>query len=377
MLFSDVIGQAEVKERLIRTVKESRVSHAQLFLGPEGSGKLALALAYAQYINCVNRSNEDSCGHCPSCLQFAKLSHPDLHFLYPIAASKEKPQSLSYISEWREFVLQNSGYVSLEQWYDALEAENKQGLINAKDCNELIKTISFKAYQSEYKVMIIWMVEKLFHAAAPKLLKVLEEPPDKTLFILISENYDQILNTISSRAQLVKIPALKPKDIFEALTNNYNVNYATAKSISESVGGNMADAVMMASSEFHDDEQIANFRNWMLMCYALKFQDLITWIDTASKTGRERLKHFLTLGIEVLRSTVLYNYGAQDLMKINEQHKDFVSKFSKLVHSENKTNINQLMDEFNKAIYHVERNGNAKIILLDLSIKVNKLIKAK
>lgn len=189
MLFNKIIGQQQVKERLIQTVKENRVSHAQLFIGANGSGKLALAIAYAQYVNCKSRSETDSCGICPSCIKYEKLIHPDLHFIYPIAATKEvkKPRSADFIESWRSLLIENNYYISLNEWFEKIGIENKQGIINAEDCNSIIKTLGYKSYEAEYKVMIIWMAEKLFHAAAPKILKILEEPPEKTLFILITE----------------------------------------------------------------------------------------------------------------------------------------------------------------------------------------------
>ena len=194
--------------------------HAQLFLGPEGSGKLPLALAYAQYINCQNRQEDDSCGHCPSCIKFNKLIHPDLHFVYPVSKTKDssdKPTSKEFLKPWRELVLENNGYINLTDWYEKIDIEKKQGIINADDCNNIIKTLSYKSFESEYKIMIIWMVEKLFHSAAPKILKILEEPPEKTLFILISENPDIIINTILSRTQLVKIPKIANNDLYQEL----------------------------------------------------------------------------------------------------------------------------------------------------------------
>ena len=199
MLFKDVIGHNDLKSRLLLSVKEGRIPHAQLFFGPEGSGNLPLAFAYAQYLNCKNRQPEDSCGLCPSCIQFQKLAHPDLHFIYPVATTttiKEKPKSLDFIAQWREFLLSNNCYVSLNDWYETIEIEKKQGIINKDDCNEIVRLLGYKSYESEYKVMVIWMVEKLFHAAAPKILKILEEPPDKTVFLLITENTDLILSTI-------------------------------------------------------------------------------------------------------------------------------------------------------------------------------------
>ncbi|MFN8134503.1 MAG: DNA polymerase III subunit delta' [Bacteroidales bacterium] len=231
-----------MKQRLRRTVLENRVSHAQLFLGSEGSGKLALALAYAQYINCRNRTPEDSCGECPSCKKYSKLIHPDLHFLYPINSTKEvtgaKVLSKDFIVPWREFLTENKYYVSLPDWYDKIGIEKKQGFINAEDADGINRTLAYKAYEAEYKVMIIWMVEKMNAVSANKLLKNLEEPPAKTLFILISENQEQIIATILSRAQLIKVPRLKDADIQKALEQQYQVTAADASKIARLADSN-------------------------------------------------------------------------------------------------------------------------------------------
>nr|MBC8146675.1 DNA polymerase III subunit delta [Bacteroidota bacterium] len=218
MQFKEVIGHEEIKKRLIQTVRENRISHAQLFAGQEGIGKLALAIAYGQYISCTNKQETDSCGVCPSCIKYNKLIHPDLYFTYPVSTNKEvktKPLSRLFISKWREILLQKDYIFSLQQWYQKIQIENKQGIINTEDCNEIIKSLSLKTFESEYRVVIIWMPEKLFHAAAPKLLKILEEPPPKTLFLLITESPDKILKTIISRTQIIKIPKLKDQDVKE------------------------------------------------------------------------------------------------------------------------------------------------------------------
>jgi len=213
--FADVIGQQQVKSQLLKTVKNNRVSHAQLFLGQAGIGKLGLAIAYAQYINCTNKQEDDSCGVCPSCVKYEKLIHPDLHFIFPTATTErvEKPKSKDFVSEWRELILDRNGYISIADWYGKIGIERKRAIINARDCNDIIQTLSYKSFEAEYKVMIIWMVEKLFHSAAPKLLKILEEPPDKTLFILVAENQESMLKTILSRTQLIKVPFLQDDDL--------------------------------------------------------------------------------------------------------------------------------------------------------------------
>lgn len=373
MLFKNIIGQDHIKARLIRSVKENRVSHAQLFLGPEGSGKLALAIAYAQYVSCENKQENDSCGVCRSCVKFEKLAHPDLHFLYPISATKDKPLSANYISEWRSLLIENKGYVALTDWYEAIGMDQKQGLINANDCNEVIKTLSLKAYESEYKIMIIWMIEKLFHAAAPKLLKILEEPPDKTLFILISENHEQVISTILSRTQIIKVPRIQNKDLMHALVNQYEISPKKANEIIRVVEGNYIEASLLAGNPV-DDIHFNQLRDWMRLCYRNSVSELIEWVEKFSKAGREKQKSFLLNAIRVFRECMLISTGEEELIKAEGEELKFATDFSPFINSNNTV---QIIQEFNEAIFHIERNAHPKILFLDLSLKMTELIKIK
>ena len=371
MLFRNIIGQEQIKKRLIRSVKENRVSHAQLFLGQEGCGNLALALAYAQYISCENKGKDDSCGVCRSCIKFEKIAHPDLHFLYPFSATKEKPVSTSFISEWRSLLIRKNGYVTLPEWFAAIGMDGKQGIINAADCNEVIKILSLKSYESEYKFMVIWMIEKLFHAAAPKLLKILEEPPDKTLFLLICENSDQVINTILSRTQIIKIPRIPDKDIVHALIQQHQISPKRANEIIHIADGNYNEAISLASNT-QAKENFEILRDWMRMCFKDQVAELIGWIDKYSKTGRENQKVFLLYSIGVFREALLAGSGLVDLLKTEGEEREFVNKFSPFI---NLKNTAQIIQEFNDAIFHIERNANPKILFLDLSLKMIDLLK--
>ena len=373
MLFKNIIGQDHIKARLIRSVKENRVSHAQLFLGPEGSGKLALAIAYAQYVSCENKLADDSCGVCRSCIKFEKIAHPDLHFLYPISATKDKPLSANYLSEWRSLLIENKGYISLTDWYEAIGMDQKQGIINANDCNEVIKTLSLKAYESEYKIMIIWMIEKLFHAAAPKLLKILEEPPDKTLFVLISENHEQVISTILSRTQIIKIPRIQNKDLMHALVHEYEISPKKANEIVRVVEGNFIEASLLAGNPA-DDFHFNQLRDWMRLCYRDSITELVEWVDKFSKSGREKQKSFLFNAIRVFRESMLINAGQRVLIRAEGEELKFATDFSPFINSKN---IIQIIQEFNDAIFHIERNAHPKILFLDLSLKMTELIKIK
>jgi DNA polymerase-3 subunit delta' len=389
MKFSDIIGQEPLKQRLKRTVLDNRVSHAQLFLGPEGSGKLGLALAYAQYINCRNRTPEDSCGECPSCKKYGKLIHPDLHFIYPINKTKEvddkKIFSTDFIAPWREFLLQNNYYVSLPDWYEKIGIEKKQGLINADEADGINRTLAYKAYEAEYKVMIIWMVEKMNAPSANKLLKNLEEPPDKTLFILISENQEQIISTILSRAQLVKIPSLPDSDIRQGLENVYNVDTVDASKIARLADGNYTVALMLAGktgsgsiSLEAERERFIVFREWMRRCFTIagnlrdydKLQETMPLL--IGDGSREKQKEMLAYSLHMFRICLQYNVGNQHLVKLDGEELDFVKNFSPFIHPRN---IEKFDEEFNRAIFHIERNANAMIVLTDLSHLIARILK--
>jgi len=387
MLFNEIPGQQKLKERLIRTVNEKRISHAQLFLGPEGSGKLNLAIAYAQYINCKNPSEKDSCGVCKSCVKYNKLAHPDLHFIFPKVAvkpkadndnssltSKKKITSKDFSNDFREMFLTHQGVFNLNQWYTHINIENKQGIISADDCNEIIKTLSYKSYESDYKVMIIWMVEKLYYTAAPKILKILEEPPEKTLFVLISENEDQIISTIRSRTQLVKIPAVSNQAISEFLMKMHHCDEKKAHSIAILSEGNLIKAISSLNEDTIDKENFELFRRWMRICYQFKIKDISDFVSVLSKMGREKQKAFLNYAMRISRTGLMFNLKNSDLINVDDQENDFLQKFYPYI---NLNNVGDMYKVFNEAHYHIERNANPSILFMDVSLKVVKLLRVK
>ncbi len=377
MFFRDIPGQLPVKEKLILNIRNGRISHAQLFLGPEGCGKLAMAIAYARFLCCKNPGSGDACGVCPSCLKFNKLAHPDLNFFYPVASRKQSDKTLiskDYINEWRTF-LSRPAYPVLNDWYNHLEIENKQGIISAEDCNEVIRILGYKSFESEYKIVIIWMIERLYHSAAPKLLKILEEPPEKTLFLIVSENQEQILSTILSRTQLVKIPRLADDEVIQGLTQIYGIDEATAREATFIADGNFYQALSFCQSDETTDNHTKFLRDWLRDCYTFKIKEMLDYVEELSKMGRERQKAFLNFGLEIFRQCTLMNFAAGKLVKTNPDVKEFVSKFSKVLRPELAA---QMVDEFSKAIYHVERNANPKILFTDLSLKMGQIfIQAK
>lgn len=374
MQFKDIAGYDEIKDKLIRTVKNNRVSHAQLFIGPEGNAKLALAIAYAQYINCENRT-DDSCGVCHSCIKYSKLIHPDLHFVYPVVSTEKikKPLSRDFLDKWRELLISNDYFVNLDMWYEALDVENKQGIINSDDCNGIIKTLSYTSYESEYKVMIIWMVDKLYYAAAPRILKILEEPPDKTLFILISENQSQIINTILSRTQIVKVPGLNEQELLEQLLVKTGADRVKVKKMARYANGNYIEALRFLNDE-EKEEELLLFRDWMRACYRFDGVELMAVCDRLASFGREGLKSFLQHCTEFIDDFLKLRYKLISTEKFESEEKQFMESFAAFVHA---GNIHHFYDEFNDAIYHIERNALSNIVVMDLSVKVSRLLKLK
>lgn len=381
MLFRDITGQEEIKRRLIQTVKDNRVSHAQLFHGPEGSRKLAMAIAYARFINCPNRSfgtkdgtMGDACGVCPSCIKFSKLIHPDLHFILPVATTKEiekDPISKDFLKTWREILLESNFRLSLNDWYKAANFEKKQGIINADDCSEILKTLSYKSYESEFKVMIIWMADRLYHSAAPKILKILEEPPDKSLFILITENPEKIINTILSRTQAIKFPRLADDDLVWELTQKYGYPPGEAARVIPVADGNLTRAVKILKNDEDESFYTKTFVEWMRLCYKHEMKHTMDFVADIAKIGREKQKNFLLYAERVIRGAFLSNFDHPALGRLNDEEKEFLIKFGKFI---NHSNIVKFSEELEKAQVHIDRNANPSILFMDLSMTVTILL---
>lgn len=370
MLFKEIPGHKEVKERLVRSINEERVSHAQLFLGQSGSGALALAIAYAQYLNCTNRIENDSCGECSSCRKYTKLIHPDLHFSYPFIAKNKEDVSTVFIKEWRE-ALEESPYLGIEEWMDKLEAENKQPNINIAECHDIIKRLTYKAYEAEYKVLIMWLPEYL-GITGNTLLKLIEEPPEKTLFILVAEQYDQILNTILSRTQLIKISRFEDEEIKNHLLSIGCDENAAAR-YAYLADGSMQAGINLMKEEDNDLEEI--FVQWFRLCYGkrgIEIQGLIEQIAPAS-FGRENQKNMLRFGLQVIRDCLAHNANAGEIIRFESKHFE-IPKMASILHSGNAPYI---IENIEKAIFHIERNANPKIVFLDLSIQVMRDLQRK
>ncbi len=370
MRFRDIIGQENVKNHLRLSVSQGRVPHAHMLFGPSGVGKLRLAVAYAQYLNCPNRTAEDSCGTCPTCLQFQNLEHPDLIFVYPIVKNDKSDTCSTYAAQFRELML-SSDYFSAEDWYKKLGVENKQGLIYENESGEILRRLSFKSFGNGYKVLIIWQPEKMNTTCANKILKILEEPPEKTVFLLVSEHPEQMLPTILSRVQQIKVDRLSDADLSPYFP----------KDIIRISGGSYLEAMrLQAGAEertAYFDDFVALMRRAWLVAHKRDYSALLElrkWsADMADKSvGREKQKAFLQYAQRQTRENYILNFGEPSVVYQTDTESKFSERFSRFI---NDNNVEQITEEFAKAERHIEQNGNAKIIFFDLCLQMIVLIK--
>lgn len=382
MKFSDIIGQNHLKNHLIQSATSGRVPHAQLFIGPDGSGTLPMAIAYAQYLLCKNVGEENSGGNDACNLKFKSLVHPDLHFVYPVAttdAVKKNATSDQFADLWRSF-LKDQPYGNLFDWYQYIDIKNKQGQIGVDEAQEVLKKLALKSFEGGYKIMLIWMADKMNTEASNKLLKLLEEPPAKTVFILIAENEKNIIQTILSRCQILKFNPLNAKEIEEALLENEKCERHEAALIARQSQGNYNKALQLVKNKDNGLPFEKWFVQWVRAAFRAKgnaavIQELIEWSEELAGLGRESQKQFLEFCIEIFRQSLLLNYNAADLVYYQTTVDSFkLEKFAPFV---NGANIVEIFEELSNAIYHIERNGNAKMIFTDLSIKLTRLIHKK
>lgn len=381
MQFRDIIGQEEVKQQLRQAVRDGRIPHAQLFTGISGVGKLPLALAYAQYIACPNRTDEDSCGTCPTCLQYQKLQHPDLHFAFPIVKGDAGDVCDDFMDKFRLMIL-SQPYFDIDDWYRYLGVETKQGMIYEKESGEILRKLSLKSFGDGYKVMIIWLPEKMHVACANKLLKLLEEPPIKTVFLLISEQPELLLTTIVSRTQEVRVPRLTEAEIAEVLLRDHSdVSPSLAADIAHMSSGSYLTALKVVDenegNSQHFNDFVALMRNAWLVGQKKDYSALLQlrkWsLDMAdSNLGREKQKAFLQYAQRQLRENYIYNFHCADMNYQTEAERNFSSKFAPFIHE---NNVERMMDELSKAEQQIAQNGNAKIIFFDLCLQMIVLVK--
>jgi DNA polymerase-3 subunit delta' len=378
MQFKDVVGQHQIKHRLVQMVHENRISHALLFSELPGSGGLSLAWAFAQYINCPDKTENDSCGHCPSCRKIAKLIHPDLHFSFPSAKmDKKAPKGLcsELMTDWREALIENP-YLQLNDWYDFIGIENKQAIIREEESDVIVHTLSLMSFEGGYKIHIMWQADKLNITAANKLLKIIEEPPANTLFLLITENYEQLLPTILSRTQLIKIRRIAEKDFTNALVHNHEMDNAQAKRIMHLSDTNYASARQIIKEEQTVLDIEKRFLDWLRLCYKIhdNYKLVYKWVEDMAGEVRESQKNFLAFGLQTAREVMVTNYAGAEHSRFDEESFPGFARFATML---NENNIEQFVEELNTAHFHIGRNANPKILFLDLSFKMNRILRMK
>ena len=384
MQFSEILGQSDVKTRLLRSVQEQRIPHAQLFRGPEGVGKLALALAYAQYISCENRTETDSCGICPSCVKYRKLAHPDLHFVFPIIKPAKATSVVcdDFIADFRAMILENP-YFSAQQWFARISEDQKQGIIYSNESEEILRKLNLKTYESDYKLMIVWLTEIMHISCANKLLKLLEEPPENTVFLLVSNSPEEIITTIQSRTQHINIPKLTEDDIVLALLRDKtkSVSQLDAVNIARISGGSLLNAFSILNESDENKQNFERFVTVMRLAWQVgnrkdytALKNLKKWAEdiAQSAVGRERQKKFLEYSQRMIRENFILNIKQPELNYLTSEEIEFSGKFSPFI---NERNIEELMTEFALADRHIDQNVNAKMVFFDLMLKVIVLLK--
>ena len=379
MQFKEITGQQETAAKLVQGVTRGRISHAQLFIGGEGVGALPLAIAYAQYLNCTDRRDGDSCGQCPSCRQIAQLAHPDVHFVFPVNTPKgkssgEKPLSDAFLSQWRRLFEKTGGYFSEPMWYSAIEIDNKQGNISTFEADEIIRKLSFKSFEADYKTMLIWLPEAMNEEAANKILKILEEPWEKTLFLLVSEQPDRLLPTIISRTQEVAVPRIAP-DVLERVARERGIaDPVKARNMARLAGGDLLvlKHLVAGESDALRKENFDLFCGLMRLSYNDKHLELVAWAEDAAQLSREQQRAFLRDAARLLRESYMLHAGINEVCYLWGEELAFCTKFAPFIGSQN---IEPLIGEIESALAQISQNGNPTIVFTHFALAVSKMIK--
>ena len=365
MLFREITGLSDIKQSLIGTIANNHVAHAQLFHGNEGTANLALALAYATYINCEDKQPDDACGRCASCIKMSKLAHPDVNYIFPTAGGKSV-LSENFMPQWRQFV-KETPFGNLSDWLEKIGV--KQGNIPAEDARQLIQKLSLKSYEGGYKIVIIWQAENLHNTTANALLKILEEPPEQTLFLLVVSSMERLLTTIISRTQRVAVRNFTEQEIMSYLSTTKDIPQERARQIAFLAEGNMHRVLEFVDKA--EDNDHAWFANWMRMCYAMNLSKLVPMADEFDTKTKEQQKAMLEYGLEIFREIFLYTNGGQSLIRLENDELVFVQRFSAAI---NINNIEQISEMLSESHYHIERNARAKILFLDISLMIARLM---
>lgn len=376
MYFKDIIGQEDIKRKLTAEARQGRIAHAQMLCGPEGCGSMPLALAYARYLLCESPNETDACGECRSCRMMDKLQHPDMHFAFPIYKKKNKGANSptycdEFLKEWRDMIL-NSPYFGMEEWMNECNAENQQLRIFASESDAMSRKLSLMSSQGGRKVLLMWMPEKMMEECANKILKLLEEPPAQTVFLLVSENPDQILQTIRSRTQTIEVPGLPQNVIEETLVDKFNILPAEAKRIARTAEGSMTRALRSIQNDTDSKMFFDMFVSLMRLAYMRKVKEMKQWSENLASLGRERQKNFLEYCQHMTRENFIYNFHRPELNYMSDDEANFAVKFAPFI---NENNVIGIMEELAKAQLHIGQNVNPKIVFFDLSLKMILLIK--
>lgn len=375
MKFSEVIGHDSIKSHLIEQANSGRVAHAQLFLGNEGGGNYQMALAFAQFLNCENPTETDSCGVCGNCRKMALHQHPDVSFVFPNAIGpsvKEKPDSAKYANLWRDFLNQNK-YFDLGAWCKFIDIEKKSPIINKADSAIINSALNLKAFEGKYKVVLIWLPEKMNLDCSNKILKTLEEPQEHSVIIMVSNQADGLLPTITSRTQITRFAPLPEEQITAALIAN-GMNEQESKAAAALSYGNYYKAFKEVKSGDNDEANIDSFQTWMRICYKLEINQLNPWIEDMARQTREQQKAFLEYGLRMLRNCTVYNYGEESIARLHPKEAEFLTKFARFIHA---GNIVPFMDLFNESHTSISRNANSKIVFMSMSLKICNFLRFK
>jgi DNA polymerase-3 subunit delta' len=368
MLFSDISGHQDAKDSLRRLVQSDRLPHAMMLLGPQGSGKLALAIAFARYLLCEDRGAEEGCGRCPNCIKTGKLIHPDLHFSFPTVGAKVT--SNAFMEQWRRAMEENP-YLELNEWLQLIGAENRQGNINKEECVRIIKKLSLKSFEGSHKLLIMWMPE-LLGKEGNRLLKLIEEPPERTVIMLVAEEQEQILNTILSRCQLVKVLPFTDEEVRAGLQQRFPNLGKEAQTIAYLADGNFTEALRLAVHK--ENNNAALFLEWMRKCYKGNAVELVKWVDHFAGFGRENQKYFLRYALHFLREYLLLKMTGAARVRLQKEELKTARNLTKVIGFDQAEALIRL---FTECSHYVERNANPKILFLDASIRVHHILKRK
>lgn len=373
MYFHDIIGQDELKARLMETARRGVVPHAQLFSGRNGAGTFPLALAYARYLNCTERTDTDACGHCRSCLQFNELAHPDLHFVFPIVSDKKRKKTVcdDYLDEWRTLLRQRV-YFDLDMWLDQMETSGKQALIYAEESDQIIRKTTLRIYEAEYRVLLVWMPERMNAACANKLLKLIEEPPARTVILMVTDTPAGILGTILSRAQRLDVRPIESDDLAHALEQRHHLPADEARRIAHLSHGDLLTAERIMGSDERERLFLDFFKRIMRNAWKRDVREMKRTADELAALTREQQRAFLTYAQHMVRENFIRRFHSDDLNYLRPDEAEFSIRFSRFV---NERNVFDFTNELAEAERHIAQNGNSKMIFFDLSLRITVLLK--